>query len=57
MILIIVNLISETSRMDTGLVIELWNKGLLWDKLVGTHWLPLIGIQFATEVNTIINIY
>lgn len=53
----IVNLISETSRMDTGLVVELWNKGLLWDKLIGTHWLPLIGIQFATEVNRIISFY
>lgn len=36
--------------MDTGLIIELWNKGLLWDKLIGNHWMPLMGIQFATEV-------
>ncbi|XP_054160365.1 protein unc-13 homolog B-like [Oppia nitens] len=40
----------ETNRIDTGLVIELWNKGLLWDKLIGTNWMPLINIQFATEV-------
>ncbi|XP_077515801.1 protein unc-13 homolog B-like isoform X10 [Amblyomma americanum] len=42
--------IFETNRMDTGLVIEVWNKGMLWDKLVGCQWLPLMGIQYATEV-------
>ena len=42
----------ETNRMDTGLVIELWNKGLLWDKLLGCHWIPLMSIQFASEVCT-----
>lgn len=41
----------ETSRIDTGLVIELWNKGLLWDKLIGCHWLPLIDIHFGGEVS------
>ncbi|RWS16439.1 protein unc-13 A-like protein [Dinothrombium tinctorium] len=40
----------ETNRMDTGLLVELWNKGMLWDKLLGCHWMPLMGIQFATEV-------
>ncbi|KAH8041357.1 hypothetical protein HPB51_014638 [Rhipicephalus microplus] len=42
--------IFETNRMDTGLVIEVWNKGMLWDKLIGCQWLPLMGIQYATEV-------
>ncbi|XP_063432619.1 protein unc-13 homolog A-like isoform X5 [Mytilus trossulus] len=31
----------ETMRLDSGLVIEVWNKGMLWDKLLGLHWLPL----------------
>ncbi|UYV77874.1 hypothetical protein LAZ67_15002644, partial [Cordylochernes scorpioides] len=39
----------ETNRMDTGLVVEVWNKGLLWDKLLGTQWLPLLNIQYSTE--------
>lgn len=42
--------IFETNRMDTGLVIEVWNKGMLWDKLMGCQWLPLVGIQYSTEV-------
>ncbi|KAL8606646.1 Phorbol ester/diacylglycerol-binding protein unc-13 [Nucella lapillus] len=27
----------ETMRLDTGLIVELWNKGMLWDKLMGLH--------------------
>ncbi|XP_064474619.1 protein unc-13 homolog B-like isoform X4 [Ornithodoros turicata] len=42
--------IFETNRMDMGLVIEVWNKGMLWDKLMGCQWLPLVGIQYSTEV-------
>ncbi|XP_023933591.1 protein unc-13 homolog B isoform X4 [Lingula anatina] len=37
----------ETNRMDSGLIIELWNKGMLWDKLMGTHWLPLMKIPHS----------
>ena len=37
-------------RMDTGLVIEVWNKGMLWDKLLGLHWLPLTKIQHSNQV-------
>ncbi|ESO09438.1 hypothetical protein HELRODRAFT_73897, partial [Helobdella robusta] len=37
----------ETMRLDTVLVIELWNKGLLWDKVLGTHWLPLATISIS----------
>ncbi|XP_067124975.1 protein unc-13 homolog B isoform X3 [Centruroides vittatus] len=42
--------IFETNTMDTGLIIEVWNKGMLWDKLLGTQWLPLRLIQFSNEV-------
>ncbi|XP_065315073.1 protein unc-13 homolog A-like isoform X2 [Gordionus sp. m RMFG-2023] len=31
----------ETTRTDIGLIIELWNKGMLWDKLLGTQWVSL----------------
>ena len=37
--------------MDMGLIIELWNKGMLWDKLIGTHWLPLITIKHSNQVS------
>lgn len=47
----------ETSRMDTGLIIELWNKGLLWDKLMGCHWLPLMDIHFGGEVRGSVEFY
>jgi len=41
---------SETNRLDSDLVIELWNKGLLWDKLLGCHWMPLLSIQYTNKV-------
>ena len=41
---------SETMRLDSGLIIELWNKGMLWDKLIGTHWLPLMGVKHSNQV-------
>ncbi|XP_074596805.1 unc-13 isoform X2 [Brevipalpus obovatus] len=40
----------ETNRLDTGLIIELWNKGLLWDKLLGCYWLPLNCIPLASDI-------
>ncbi|ELT96424.1 hypothetical protein CAPTEDRAFT_120488, partial [Capitella teleta] len=39
----------ETMRLDTGLVVELWNKGMLWDKLIGTHWLPLVTVKHTNQ--------
>ncbi|XP_028966531.1 protein unc-13 homolog A-like [Galendromus occidentalis] len=41
--------IFETSQMDASLVVELWNKGMLWDKLVGCALIPLQGIQYSAE--------
>ncbi|GAB6019911.1 Phorbol ester/diacylglycerol-binding protein unc-13 [Chamberlinius hualienensis] len=41
--------IFETNRMDTGLMVEVWNKGVLWDKLIGCLWIPLLNIQFSNE--------
>ncbi|KAL4227427.1 Protein unc-13 C [Mactra antiquata] len=39
----------ETDRLDAGLIIEVWNKGMLWDKLIGLHWLPLRGVHFSNQ--------
>jgi len=41
---------SETARVDVGLAVELWNKGMLWDKLMGTHWLPLTTVKQSNKV-------
>ena len=42
---------SETNRMDTGLLIEVWSKGMLWDKAMGYHWLYLQNIPHTNEVS------
>ncbi|KAL3866052.1 hypothetical protein ACJMK2_043393, partial [Sinanodonta woodiana] len=39
----------ETMRLDTGLIIEVWSKGMLWDKLLGLHWLPLRKIPHSSQ--------
>ncbi|KAF3834955.1 hypothetical protein F7725_027513 [Dissostichus mawsoni] len=30
----------EINRLDLGLTVEVWNKGLIWDTMVGTLWIP-----------------
>ncbi|CAL1285882.1 unnamed protein product, partial [Larinioides sclopetarius] len=45
-----VDFIFETNRMDIGLIIEVWNKGMLWDKLLGLQWLPLTRIKYTNEM-------
>lgn len=39
----------ETMRLDTGLIIEVWNKGMLWDSLLGLNWLPLQKIHHSNQ--------
>ncbi|XP_077989232.1 protein unc-13 homolog B-like isoform X2 [Glandiceps talaboti] len=39
----------ETNRLDSGLIVELWTKGLIWDTLLGTAWLPLMNIKRSNE--------
>ena len=41
---------SETAQLDKCLTIELWNKGMLWDNLVGVQYLPLTNIKFSNKV-------
>ncbi|WAR00412.1 LOW QUALITY PROTEIN: UN13B-like protein [Mya arenaria] len=40
---------TETDRLDAGMIIEVWNKGMLWDKLIGLHWLPLRSVHFSNQ--------
>ncbi|XP_067399665.1 protein unc-13 homolog B isoform X3 [Emydura macquarii macquarii] len=39
----------EISRLDLGLIVEVWNKGLIWDTMVGTVWIALKAIQQSDE--------
>lgn len=41
---------SEINRLDLGLMVEVWNKGLIWDTMVGTVWIPLRTIRQSNEV-------
>lgn len=41
---------SEINRLDLGLTVEVWNKGLIWDTMVGTVWIPLHSIRQSNEV-------
>jgi hypothetical protein len=38
----------ELTECDAGLTIELWNRGNLWDNLLGLHWLPLSALRAAS---------
>ena len=37
------------SELDTGLSIELWNRGMAWDKLLGVSWLPFEKIRHRSS--------
>ncbi|KAF3691058.1 Protein unc-13 -like protein A Munc13-1 [Channa argus] len=39
----------EINRLDLGLTVEVWNKGLIWDTIVGTLWIPLGSIRQSNE--------
>ncbi|XP_028832450.1 protein unc-13 homolog A isoform X2 [Denticeps clupeoides] len=39
----------EINRLDLGLSVEVWNKGLIWDTMVGTVWIPLRNIRQCNE--------
>ncbi|XP_070593029.1 protein unc-13 homolog B-like [Erythrolamprus reginae] len=39
----------EISRLDLGLIVEVWNKGLIWDTMVGTAWIALETIRQSDE--------
>ncbi|XP_061887641.1 uncharacterized protein LOC133638745 isoform X9 [Entelurus aequoreus] len=39
----------EINRLDLGLIVEVWNKGLIWDTMLGTAWIPLTCIRQSEE--------
>uniref|UniRef100_A0A9J7ZZW7 Unc-13 homolog A n=1 Tax=Cyprinus carpio carpio TaxID=630221 RepID=A0A9J7ZZW7_CYPCA len=39
----------EINRLDLGLTVEVWNKGLIWDTMVGYVWIPLQSIRQSNE--------
>lgn len=41
---------SEINHLESGLVVELWNKGLIWDTMIGTALIPLDTIRQSDEV-------
>lgn len=45
---------SETNDVNTGLLVEVWSKGMLWDRALGYHYIPLPGVSYASEVTTAI---
>ncbi|KAK5649184.1 hypothetical protein RI129_000213 [Pyrocoelia pectoralis] len=39
----------ETNDVNTGLLIEVWSKGMIWDRAMGYNWVPLQTVQYANE--------
>ncbi|XP_043278077.1 protein unc-13 homolog B isoform X12 [Venturia canescens] len=39
----------ETNDVNTGLLVEVWCKGMLWDRALGYHYIPLPGVSYASE--------
>ncbi|KXZ75740.1 hypothetical protein TcasGA2_TC035020 [Tribolium castaneum] len=39
----------ETNDLNTGLLIEVWSKGMIWDRAMGYHWIPLQTVQYSNE--------
>ncbi|XP_045460244.1 protein unc-13 homolog B isoform X5 [Harmonia axyridis] len=39
----------ETNDLNTGLLIEVWSKGMLWDRAMGYHYIPLQTVQYSNE--------
>ncbi|XP_035999686.1 uncharacterized protein LOC110368697 [Fundulus heteroclitus] len=40
---------NEISNLESDLVVELWNKGLIWDTMIGTALIPLDTIHQSDE--------
>ncbi|CAK5113291.1 unnamed protein product [Meloidogyne enterolobii] len=41
--------IFETNRLDQALFLELWNKGVLWDKLLGVCFMRLCDVGYSNS--------
>nr|XP_034195917.1 protein unc-13 homolog B isoform X18 [Osmia lignaria] len=39
----------ETNDMNTGLLVEVWCKGFLWDRFLGYYYVPLSEVSYMNE--------
>ncbi|XP_031782922.1 protein unc-13 homolog A isoform X6 [Nasonia vitripennis] len=39
----------ETNDINAGLLIEVWLKGMLWDRALGYHYIPLPRVSYSNE--------
>ncbi|CAB3388541.1 Hypothetical predicted protein, partial [Cloeon dipterum] len=39
----------ETNDVNTGLLIEVWSKGMIWDRALGYNYIPLTEVQYSNE--------
>ena len=50
-------IVSEIDNFETGLLIEVWDKGMLWDNTIGYYWEPLQKILHSTQLVSLFIIY
>ncbi|KOX76752.1 Phorbol ester/diacylglycerol-binding protein unc-13 [Melipona quadrifasciata] len=43
---------NETNDMNTGLLVEVWCKGFLWDRFLGYYYVPLSEVSYMNEVTS-----
>jgi hypothetical protein len=41
---------SETNEINVGLLVEVWCKGMLWDRALGYYYILLPEVSYSNEV-------